>query len=132
MNKVFKKFIFDLEENGLQILNYSKPDAKKDDYLVSTNYAILNLNLKTGCLVVAFAVTTTAENAAALSLLFERLDNVKIVEIARSYFVTKDGVVMGEDAYQAYKKQLILDVTKEIFMKQRQIEALKDIECFHC
>lgn len=132
MNRVLKKFISDLEENGLQILNYSRPDPKTDDYLVSTNFAILNFNTKSGILVVSFAVTTIAENAAALSLLFEHLDNVKVVEIGRSYFVTKDGVVMGDDAYKAYKNQLIIDVTKEIFMKQQQINALKEVDCFHC
>lgn len=132
MNKVFKKFMDDLEENGLTVLNYSKPDPKTDDYLISTNYAILNFNIKTGALVVSFAVTTIAENAAALTLLFEHLENVKIVEIGRSYFVTKSGVVMGEEAYQAYKNQLILDVTKEIFIKQQQVSALNQVECFHC
>jgi hypothetical protein len=132
MNKVFKKFMDNLEENGLTVLNYSKPDPKTDDYLISTNYAILNFNTKTGALVVSFAVTTIAENAAALTLLFEHLENVKIVEIGRSYFVTKSGVVMGEEAYQAYKNQLILDVTKEIFIKQQQVSALNQVECFHC
>jgi hypothetical protein len=132
MNKVFKKFISDLEENGLQVLNYSRPDPKTDDYLVSTNYAILNFNTQTGNLVVSFAVTTIAENAGALSLLFEKLDNVKLVEIGRSYFITKEGVVMGDDAYKAYKNQLILDVTKEIFLKQQQINSLREVECFHC
>jgi hypothetical protein len=132
MNKVFKKLIADLEENGLTILNYSKPDPKTDDYLITTNYAILNFNIKTGELVVSFAVTTIAENAAVLSLLFEHLANVKKVEIGRSYFVTKSGVVMGEEAYQAYKNQLVLDVTKEIFMKQQQVNVLSQVECFHC
>jgi hypothetical protein len=132
MNALVIKLIKDLEDNGVTILNYSRPDPKTDDYLITTNYAILNFNTNTGVLIVSFAVITIAENAAALSLVFEHLDNVKKVEIGRSYFITKNGVVIGDDAYQAHKNQVVLDVVKELAIKQTHLNILNQVECFHC
>lgn len=132
MNKVIEKLLADLEENGLEILNYNQVDGHKNEYLITTNYALIHFDVETGEMTVSFSVNTIAENSAVLALMFERLENVKKIDIGRSYFTTKDGIVMGEEAYNEYQKKLITDVSKEIFIRQKQIDNLKDIECFHC
>jgi hypothetical protein len=39
---------------------------------------------------------------------------------------------MGDEAYKEYHKKLIEDVSKEIFLRQKQLNNLNDVECFHC
>lgn len=132
MNTVVQKFLDDLEENGLEILNYNPIEQDPDSYFITTNYAILHLNTKTGELVVSFSIMTIAENAAVLALMFERLENIKKIDIGRSYYATKDGVLMGDEAYTEYHKKLLEDVSKEIFVRQKQLNNLNNVECFHC
>jgi len=132
MNKVVENFLKDIEENGLEVLNYNQIESDPNSYLITTNYAILHFNTKTGDLIVSFSIITIAENAAVLALMFERLKNIKKIEIGRSYYVTKEGVIMGDEAYKEYQKKLIEDVSKEIFIRQKQLNNLKDVECFHC
>lgn len=132
MNKVIEDFLSDIEENGLEILNYNQDENEPDSYLITTNYAILHLNTKTGELIISFSIITTSENSAVLALMFERLEHIKKIEISRSYYATKDGVVMGDEAYKEYHKKLIEDVSKEIFLRQKQLTSLNNVECFHC
>jgi hypothetical protein len=77
MNKIIENFLADIEENGLEVLNYNQIESDQDSYLITTNYAILHLNTKTGELIISFSIVTIAENAAVLSLMFERLRNIK-------------------------------------------------------